>query len=49
MPVDLPDVAAYARAQICSRDKNKVRPTWGYPLTVFLTEAQYFFTLSWLI
>lgn len=40
---ELPDVACYARAQICSREKNKVRATWGYPLTVFLTEAQYFY------
>lgn len=42
---ELPDVACYARAQICSREKNKVRATWGYPLTVFLTEAQYFYPL----
>lgn len=40
---DLPDVACYARAQICPREKNKIRATWGYPLTVFLTEAQYFY------
>lgn len=43
--VVLPDVACYARAQICAREKNKVRATWGYPLTVFLTEAQYFYPL----
>nr|APG78162.1 RdRp [Hubei partiti-like virus 3]APG78255.1 RdRp [Hubei partiti-like virus 3]APG78292.1 RdRp [Hubei partiti-like virus 3] len=43
--VVLPDVACYARAQICTREKNKVRATWGYPLTVFLTEAQYFYPL----
>lgn len=43
--VTLPDVACYARAQICSREKNKVRATWGYPLTVFLTEAQTFYPL----
>nr|UDL14436.1 MAG: putative RNA-dependent RNA polymerase [Partitiviridae sp.] len=43
--VVLPDVACYARAQICVREKNKVRATWGYPLTVFLTEAQYFYPL----
>lgn len=43
--VELPDVACYARAQICSRDKNKIRATWGYPLTVFLTEGQYFYPL----
>nr|APG78155.1 RdRp [Hubei partiti-like virus 2] len=43
--VELPDVACYARAQICSRDKNKVRATWGYPLTMYLTEGQYFYPL----
>lgn len=43
--VELPDVACYARAQICGRDKNKVRATWGYPLTVYLTEGQYFYPL----
>lgn len=41
----LPDVACYARSQICSRDKNKVRATWGYPLEVYLTEGQYFYPL----
>lgn len=39
----LPDVACFARAQICSRDKNKIRATWGYPLTVYMTEGQYFY------
>lgn len=43
--VILPDVACYARAQVCTRDKNKIRATWGYPLEVFLTEAQYFYPL----
>lgn len=43
--VVLPDVACYARAQICTRDKNKIRATWGYPLTVYLTEGQYFYPL----
>lgn len=43
--VELPDVACYARAQICTRDKNKVRATWGYPLTLYLTEGQYFYPL----
>lgn len=41
----LPDVACYARAQICSRDKNKIRATWGYPLTVYMTEGQYFYPI----
>lgn len=43
--VTLPDVACYARAQICDRENNKVRATWGYPLDVFLTEGQYFYPL----
>nr|WPV71141.1 MAG: RNA-dependent RNA polymerase [Ips partiti-like virus 1] len=43
--VCLPDVACYARAQICARDKNKVRATWGYPLSLYLTEGQYFYPL----
>nr|APG78306.1 RdRp [Hubei partiti-like virus 1] len=43
--VTLPDVACYARAQICSRDKNKVRATWGYPLTVYLSEGQFFYPI----
>lgn len=43
--VQLPDVACYARAQICPRDKNKVRATWGYPLTVYLSEGQFFYPL----
>lgn len=44
-PVVLPDVACYGRAQICVRDKNKVRATWGYPLAVYLTEGQYFYPI----
>lgn len=41
--VDLPDVCCYARAQICSRDRNKVRSTWGYPLTVYMAEGSAFY------
>lgn len=43
--VELPDVACYARAQICTRDKNKVRATWGYPLAVYMAEAAYFYPI----
>lgn len=39
--IQLPDCAAYARAQLCPRDKNKIRATWGVPLTVICTEGQY--------
>ncbi|KAF6207347.1 hypothetical protein GE061_018588 [Apolygus lucorum] len=42
-PVVLPDSACYARAQLCDRSKNKIRATWGIPLTVYLTEGQYFY------
>lgn len=42
-PVELPDVCCFARAQITGRDKNKVRATWGYPLDVYMAEAQWFY------
>lgn len=41
--VVIPDVACYARAQICGREKNKIRATWGYPLMMYLTEGQFFY------
>nr|UNI73886.1 MAG: RNA-dependent RNA polymerase [brine shrimp partiti-like virus 2] len=44
-PIELPDVACYARAQICTRDKNKIRATWGYPLSVYVAEAAYFYPI----
>lgn len=43
--VELPDVACYARAQVCPRDTNKVRATWGYPLTVYMQEGAYFYPI----
>lgn len=43
--VQLPDVACYARAQICERSTNKVRATWGYPLSVYMAEAAYFYPI----
>lgn len=43
--VELPDVACFARAQICPREKNKVRATWGYSLTVYMAEAAYFYPI----
>nr|APG78278.1 RdRp [Hubei partiti-like virus 14] len=39
--VTLPDCLVYARAQICAKDKNKVRATWGYPTGVFCEEARF--------
>jgi hypothetical protein len=43
--VDLPDVACFARSHIATRDKNKIRATWGYPLEVYMGEAQYFYPI----
>lgn len=37
--------ACFGRAQICPRSKNKIRATWGYPLTAYLAEGQYFYPL----
>lgn len=45
IPVQLADVACYARAHIATRDKNKIRATWGYPLEVYMAEASYFYPL----
>ena len=42
---ELPDAACYARAQVCSVDKNKIRATWGYPLEVYLEEARFFYPM----
>lgn len=39
--IELPDSCAYARAQLCPRGENKVRATWGVPLSVIMTEGQY--------
>lgn len=47
--IDLPDVAVYARAQICEREKNKGRATWGYPLAVYLLEGTYFYPIPYCI
>lgn len=41
----LPDVACYARAQICPREENKVELTCRYPLEVYLTEGQYYHSI----
>lgn len=41
--VELPDTAAYARAQISTRDVNKVRATWGIPMCVYMQEATWFY------
>lgn len=44
-PVNLPDVACYARAQLSKRPTDKIRATWGYPLTVYMAEAAYFYPI----
>lgn len=35
-----PDTMVYFRAQICDINKNKIRATWGYPLTLILEEGR---------
>lgn len=40
-PARLADVALTYRAQICKKDKNKVRAVFGYPLEVFIEESRY--------
>lgn len=45
VPVELADASCFARAHIATRDKNKVRATWGYPLEVYVAEAAYFYPL----
>lgn len=45
IPIPLSDVACYARSHIATRDKNKIRSTWGYPLEVYMAEAAYFYPI----
>lgn len=45
IPVQLADVACYGRSHIATRDKNKIRSTWGYPLEVYMAEAAYFYPI----
>lgn len=42
---ELPDCCLFARAQITTRDKNKIRSTWGYPMDVYLEEGRFFYPL----
>lgn len=40
--MNLPKTQVFVRSQISRRDEDdKIRATWGYPLTVFLEEARY--------
>lgn len=41
--VELPDVALFARAQIARKGKEKIRATWGYPLSVYMEEGRFFY------
>nr|QZZ63397.1 hypothetical protein [Leuven Partiti-like virus 3] len=38
----LPDTAAFFRAQVVTKDKNKIRGVWGVPLDVISEEARFF-------
>lgn len=40
-----PDAMCFARAQIATRDKTKIRPTWGYPLMMYTQEAAYVYPI----
>nr|APG78350.1 RdRp [Wenling partiti-like virus 1] len=40
-----PDAMCFARAQISTRDKTKIRPTWGYPLMMYIQEAAYVYPI----
>nr|UNI73914.1 MAG: RNA-dependent RNA polymerase [brine shrimp partiti-like virus 3] len=42
---ELEDCCCFARAQISSRQKNKIRATWGYPLEVYLEEGRFFYPM----
>nr|UCR92552.1 MAG: RNA-dependent RNA polymerase [Partitiviridae sp.] len=41
--VHLPDVCLFARAQIAREGKEKIRATWGYPLSVYCEEGRFFY------
>jgi len=41
----LPDSVAFHRVVASVRDKEKVRPVWGYPVDVVLEEARFFLPL----
>lgn len=43
--VRLPDVCLFARAQIASTGKEKIRATWGYSFDVYIEEARFFYPI----
>lgn len=43
--VVLPDVCLFARAQISRPGKEKIRATWGFPISVYLEEGRFFYPL----
>jgi hypothetical protein len=45
VPIELPDVACYGRAVIAERGVDKIRATWGYPMSVYLEEARFFYPI----
>jgi hypothetical protein len=43
--VPLPDAAAFQRLTLSPEGKNKIRPVWGFPVTVVLEEGRFFYPL----
>ena len=41
----LPDTCLFARTQVCSVEKQKIRGVWGYPLSVYMEEARFFYPI----
>nr|QXV86357.1 RNA-dependent RNA polymerase [Partitiviridae sp.] len=41
----LPDTCLFARSQVCSVEKEKIRGVWGYPLAVYMEEARFFYPI----
>nr|QHA33902.1 RdRp [Atrato Partiti-like virus 2] len=44
--VDLPDVCLFARAQIAREGREKIRATWGYPISVYIEEGRFFYPIQ---
>lgn len=44
-----PDTQVYFRSQICGVDSNKIRATWGYPMTYTIEEGRFVYPyLEWI-
>nr|APG78230.1 RdRp [Hubei partiti-like virus 7] len=44
--VHFPDACLFARSQIAKKPKTKIRATWGFPLSVYMEEARFFYPLQ---